>query len=119
MPPVAAVAPPLRTVGLGDVTLMVTELPAPGSVPVDQLVAVIQSELVAPVHACCAAADRGNNADNAATDALASSRRSNRVRALLDRDRRVRSGLSWRMSSDCRLIVATPMHSRMSYSSFA
>jgi hypothetical protein len=31
----------------------------------------------------------------------------------------VRSGLSWRMSSDCRPIVATPMHSRMSYSGFA
>jgi hypothetical protein len=59
---------------LGDVTLMVTELPATGSVPVDQLVAVIQSELVAPVHAW-AAADRGNNADNAATDTLISSRR--------------------------------------------
>jgi hypothetical protein len=53
---------------------MLTELPAPGSVPVDQLVAVIQSELVAPVHAW-AAADRGNNADNATTDALANSRR--------------------------------------------
>jgi hypothetical protein len=50
-------------------------VPASGTAPVDQFVPVIQSELVAPVHTACAAADRGNKADNAAIETLISSRR--------------------------------------------
>ena len=43
--------------------------PPAGAVPVFQFEPIVQSLLAAPVHVC-AAADRGNSTERAATDAL-------------------------------------------------
>ncbi|WP_454634705.1 hypothetical protein [Bradyrhizobium cenepequi] len=56
-----------------------TVVPPDGAVPLLQFDPTVQSVLVVPVH-CWAAADRGNSADNAATEALISNTRWNAVR---------------------------------------
>lgn len=56
-PVVPAAAPPTpSTVGFGDVVLMLTAVPAMGTVPLAQLVPTFQSLLVVPVQATWAAA---------------------------------------------------------------
>ena len=117
-PSAAPIAGPLtpRTAELA-VVLMLMSVAAVGT-PADQLLPTVQSLHVAPVQAVtCAEAEPADMAVNAAADALASSKRSNSVRLRAEAGR-VRFGLLCHMSSGCRRIVATPMHSRMGHSSF-
>src|SRR4051794_1024675 len=117
MLPVAPTAAPTApsTVGFGEFVLIVTTLPAMGTAPPDQLLPTVQSLLVVPVQ-LWAEADAVNRAISAAAEALASSKRSIRVRLSVDRERCVRFRLLHSGSSWCRRIEAAPMHSRIRHS---
>src|ERR1044071_4661045 len=88
--PVVPVAPAPTPRTMFESVVVTTAPAATGAAPPTQFEPTVQSLLVAPVQPC-AAADRGDSAASAATEALIKSRRSKRAR-MRDEDR-VRRGV--------------------------
>lgn len=112
---VAPLAGPLtpRTIGFGDAGSMVAAVAAVGANPLLQFAPSVQSELTAPVHVW-ADADPADRAVRAAVDMLASNKWSQSAMWLAGGGcRRARSTLFRRTSSECRRIVTSLTHSRM------